>query len=87
MKQRTKTKLTPLEVTARKRSWMPGVAVRIHSDHRGSAKTWCKNLVSKELLDKENYHMVIYTNVYEDTFHFLSPLVAQSFAMEFNGKF
>jgi len=86
MKQRTKNKLTPLEVTDFKRSWMPGTSVRIHSDRRFEAKEWCKNLIEKELLEQESYQMVLYTNVYEDTFHFHAALVAQSFAMEFNGK-
>jgi len=78
--------MKPLEITDHKRSWMPGYAVQIHSDRRGQAKAWCKNLVAKELLECYNYHMSVYTDVYQDTFYFHHPMIAQVFAEELKGE-
>lgn len=78
--------MTPTEITDHKKTWMPSYAVKVHSDRRGKAKAWCKNLVAKELLEPYNYHMTVYTDVYEDTFYFHNPMIAQCFAEELKGN-
>lgn len=70
--------MTPIEIFEYKQRWMPGYAVRIHSDLRSSAKDWCKKLEKFEWNHNE------YTNVYEDTFYFENVIAGQNFKMEFN---
>lgn len=69
--------MTPVEIFEYKQKWLPGYAVKIHSDLRRAAKDWCKQLDKTEWSHKE------YTDVYQDTFYFEKIIVAQNFEVEF----
>lgn len=70
--------MTPQEIFEYKQRWMTGYAVRIHSDLRDRAKTWCKQL------GKHQWNHKTFTNVYEDTFYFEDVYAGQNFEHEFN---
>ena len=69
--------MTPLEIHDYKLSWRPGYSVRIHSDIEGRAKSW-----AKRQLEKHQWYIMKWTNVYEHTFHFEDIRAAQNFEME-----
>jgi hypothetical protein len=69
--------MRPLEITDYKNKWLPGHCVRIHSDLRGAARDWCKQL------DRHTWHHKKWTDVYEDTFLFEDQRISQVFAEEF----
>jgi hypothetical protein len=69
--------MTPVEIAEYKQRWMPGYAVRLHSDLRTAGKDWCKQLHKYEWAHKK------WTDVYEDTFYFESPYVGQNFEHDF----
>ena len=69
--------MTPQETFEYKQRWMPGYAVRIHSDLRDRAKTWCKQL------EKHEWNHVKWTDIYEDTFYFESVYAGQNFEHDF----
>jgi hypothetical protein len=73
--------MTPQEIADYKQSWMPGYAVRLHSDLSDAGKTWCRRQ-----LDRKEWSFKPWTYNYEHTFHFENITVAQNFAMEF-GKY
>jgi hypothetical protein len=59
--------VTPLEIFEYKRKWMSGSSnyVLVHSDLEFEAKQWCK-----ANLKQHQWHIVKYTDHYEDTFLF-----------------
>jgi hypothetical protein len=71
--------MTPIEIFEYKKSWQRqgGHNVRLHSDLRSKAKTFCK-----ENLKTEQWDLSQYTNNYEDTFHFEHKSDAQQFATQ-----
>ena len=60
--------MTPLEQYDHKRNWMPGYAVRLHSDLTDKGKAWCRSNA-----ERHEWSMTAYTHVYEHTFHFEHP--------------
>lgn len=65
--------MTPVEIFEYKLNWKPGFTVRLHSDIRSRGKEWCKTL------DKHQWDVTEYTNVYEDTYHFEKESDANNF--------
>jgi len=74
--------MTPQEIFEYKQRWMPGYAVRIHSDLRNRAIDYCKiNLRQHQWKHRE------YTDVYEHTFYFENELDAKTFETNFEERF
>ena len=73
--------MTPLEISEYKRSWMSqsNNAVPVHSDLDVQCKAWCR-----KNLQRHEWSMTQYTNVYEHTFYFEDPANSQEFKLEFN---
>lgn len=71
--------MTPQEIFEYKQQWKPGHTVRLHSDVVDRGKTWCKRQ-----LEKHQWSVTTWTDVYEHTFHFEDAATAQHFVMEFN---
>ncbi len=71
--------MTPIEIAEYKQRWMRegGHPVRLHSDVVDKGKTWCRRQ-----LERHQWSMTKWTNVYEHTFYFEDTLAAQNFAME-----
>ena len=65
--------MLPIEIFEYKRKWMPGYEVKLHSDLRGSAKSWLKRLKKQEYEYKE------LTDNYQDTIYFENPVIGQQF--------
>ena len=57
--------MTPQEQHEYKMRWMPGYPVRLHSDLDWKGKDWCR-----KNLERHQWSMSIWTDVYEHTFHF-----------------
>lgn len=57
--------MTPVEIHEYKLSWLPGVRVAVHSDLRSQAKDWCK-----QWMNPIHWKHTMWSDVYEDTFHF-----------------
>lgn len=73
--------MTPQETADYKMRWMPGHAVRLHSDLDVQGKAWCRRT-----LERHQWAFKPWTDVYEHTFHFEDLRAAQNFEMEF-GRF
>lgn len=73
-------KMTPLETFDYKRNWLPGYKVRLHSDLDVQGKDWCR-----KNLERHQWSMVSWTDVYEHTFHFENKDDADSFKSEWEG--
>lgn len=69
--------MTPQEIFEYKQRWKPGYTVRIHSDITDKAKTWCRRQ-----LERWEWSMTEWTDVYEHTFHFEDIIAGQNFQME-----
>lgn len=69
--------MTPQEIFDYKNRWKPGHTVRLHSDLEDRGKEWCKRA-----LEKHQWDMVKWTDVYEHTFCFEDIIAGQNFAME-----
>ena len=71
--------MTPLEIFEYKKRWQRAgsYGVRLHSDLRSNGKEFCKIQMFKHQWDLE-----IYTDNYEDTFHFEYRQDAESFAAQ-----
>ena len=69
--------MTPQEIFEYKNNWKPGYTVRIHSDITDKAKTWCRRQ-----LERWEWSMTEWTDVYEHTFHFEDIIAGQNFQME-----
>ena len=57
--------MTPQEIHDYKLKWLPGNDVKVHSDLTVKAKDWCRRH-----LERYQWSMTQYTDVYEHTFHF-----------------
>ena len=60
--------MTPLEISEYKQRWMARgtcYPVRLHSDLADKGKTWCR-----QKLERQQWSVSIWTNVYEHTFFF-----------------
>ena len=74
--------MTPIEIAEYKQRWMSSGnnnPVRLHSDLVDAGKTWCRRI-----LERHQWSMKTWTNVYEHTFYFEDARAAQNFAMEFS---
>jgi len=69
--------LTPQEISEYKMRWMRdgGYAVRLHSDLDWKGKDWCR-----KKLERHQWSMNSWTNVYEHTFYFELEDSAKEFA-------
>lgn len=71
--------MTPQEIFDYKKRWRGNAFdVRIHSDLRRRAQDWCKTM-----LEKKEWDLHAYTDVYEDTFYFEKSFNANAFATAF----
>ena len=73
--------MTPQEIADYKQQWMStgdNNPVRHHSDHDTQGKTWCRRQ-----LERQQWSMTTWTDVYEHTFFFEDIRAAQNFEMEF----
>ena len=70
--------MTPLEISDYKRSWMPGFIVRLHSDLDWKGKDYCRRK-----LERHQWSMTSWTQVYEHTFHFEKKEDADAFKETF----
>jgi len=68
--------MIPIEIFEYKQNWLPGYKVSIHSDLRGRAKSWLKQLEQREYQYKE------FTDNYEDTICFENQRISQEFASD-----
>jgi len=72
--------MTPLEIAEYKQRWMSKEethSVRLHSDLDTQGKTWCRRN-----LERWQWKMNTYTNVYEHTFFFELEEHAELFAQQ-----
>jgi hypothetical protein len=70
--------MTPIEIFEYKTRWRKrGYNVRLHSDLRRQAKSFCSIQLFKQQWDISEF-----TDVYEDTFHFEYKQDAESFAAQ-----
>ena len=70
--------MTPQEISDYKLKWAPGIPVRVHSDQDWVCKNWCRTH-----LDRHQWTMSTFTNVYEHTFQFEHKHHAKQFAALF----
>lgn len=76
------SKATPQEISDYKNSWMKNnFPVRLHSDLDVKGKDWCRRN-----LERWQWKMNTYTDVYEHTFHFEHKEDADDFREAF-GRF
>ena len=74
-----KCKMTPQEVFEYKRSWLKkGYQVDVHSDLDVQCKSWCRGN-----LNRWEWSMEPYTNVYSHSFYFENDLHGKEFARKF----
>ena len=66
--------MTPVEIAEYKQRWKPGYTVSVHSDIVNEAKSWCR-----KYLDRHEWSMTEWTDVYEHTFHFEDSFVGLNF--------
>ena len=72
--------MTPQEVSDYKQRWMASGnnnPVRLHSDVVDRGKTWCRRQ-----LERHQWSVTLWTDVYEHTFFFEDARAAQNFEME-----
>lgn len=75
------TQMTPQEIHDYRMKWRyssPNYIVTTHSDSRSDVKQWCKNH-----LQKQEWELVIWTDVYEDTVYFETLEMQTRFMDEF----
>jgi hypothetical protein len=72
--------MIPIEIFEYKQRWLRagGYAVRLHSDLRSQGKEYCKIQLMKQQWD-----FTLYTDNYEDTFHFEYKQDADAFRNKF----
>lgn len=73
--------MLPLDIFDYKRKWAPGYQVRLHSDLDIKGKDWCRRN-----LERWQWSMTSWTNVYEHTFNFEFEKSAEAFKETF-GRF
>ena len=71
--------MTPIEIFEYKNKWKPGFSIRLHSDLVNEGKTWCR-----KNMERHQWSMTEWTNVYEHTFHFENENNAKQFKEKFN---
>ena len=72
--------MTPQDIAEYKQRWMStgnNNPVRLHSDLDTQGKTWCR-----KNLERHQWKMNTWTNVYEHTFYFESEIHANEFAKQ-----
>ena len=76
--------MTPLEISEYKIRWMSNGAhsVRLHSDLDTQGKTWCRRN-----LERHQWKMNTWTNVYEHTFFFELEEHAVAFSSQWDERF
>lgn len=71
--------MSPLEIFEYKRSWMPNAyQVDVHSDLDVKCKDWCR-----KNLERWQWSMDTYTDVYSHSFYFENDLHGKRFTQEF----
>lgn len=70
--------LTPQEVFEYKQGWKPGIEVNVHSDLHIQCKQW-----ARDNLNRWEWSMDAYTDVYSHTFYFQWPAAAERFRQKF----
>jgi hypothetical protein len=74
-----KCKMTPQEIFEYKRSWLEhSYQVDVHSDLDVQCKHWCRHN-----LNRWEWSMETYTDVYSHSFYFENDLHAKEFARKF----
>lgn len=69
--------MTPQEIFEYKNNWKPGYVVRLHSDVVDKGKVWCRRN-----LERHQWSMTEWTDVYEHTFHFEDSQARKDFKAE-----
>lgn len=70
--------MTPQEISDYKLKWSPGYQVGVHSDLDVDCKQWCR-----KNLQRQEWSMETYTDVYEHTFRFENEETAKQFSVQF----
>jgi len=73
-----KMKMTPLEISEYKMRWKPGFQVDVHSDLDVQCKAWCRGN-----LNRWEWSMDTYTDVYSHSFYFEEEQTAAEFTRKF----
>ena len=73
-----KCKMTPLEISEYKMRWKPGYQVDVHSDLDVQCKAWCRGN-----LNRWEWSMDTYTDVYSHSFYFEEEQAAAEFKRKF----
>ena len=73
-----KCKMTPLEISEYKMRWKPGFQVDVHSDLDVQCKAWCRGN-----LNRWEWSMDTYTDVYSHSFYFEEEQAAAEFKRKF----
>ena len=71
-------KMTPLEISEYKMRWKPGYQVDVHSDLDVQCKAWCRGN-----LNRWEWSMDTYTDVYSHSFYFEQEDHANQFRTKF----
>lgn len=66
--------MNPQDIFEYKMKWYPGVPVYIHSDMEWRSKAWCK-----KNLERQQWSLITYTDVYEHTLIFETAEYADLF--------
>ena len=68
--------MTPQQIADYKMRWMKNtaIAITVHSDHESVIKDWCR-----ENLNRWEWKLTEWTNVYEHTVYFENELFASEF--------
>ena len=77
--------MTPIEIAEYKNRWLregTAYSVPVHIDLTDRAKTWCRRQ-----LERHQWSVTTYTDVYKHTFFFEDPKAGQNFQMELQNKF
>jgi hypothetical protein len=73
-----KCKMTPQEIFEYKNAWKPGYQVDVHSDLDVQCKSWCRGN-----LNRWEWSMDTYTDVYSHSFYFEEEQAAAEFKRKF----
>lgn len=71
--------VTPQEIFEYKLAWKPGFAVDVHSDLDVQCKNWCRRH-----LERWEWSVSVYTDVYSHTWHFEKLEYANDFRAAFS---
>ena len=73
-----KWRMTPQEIFEYKNAWKPGYQIDIHSDLDVQCKAWCRGN-----LNRWEWSMDTYTDVYSHSFYFEEEQAAAEFRYKF----